>query len=225
MERHFDEQLQSLKDQLVRMSALAESMIADAVKVLVERDRSGVDTVARHEQSVNALQIEIDEVCLTLIATHQPVAVDLRFLMGVAKTNSELERLADLAVNVCDKAVDLLAMRVMSAPAGDSMARMAMIATGMVNDSLHAYVSRDVDLARAVLSRDDELDDLKVRVTADLAEEMQRDSAAVPSGLKLVLVARNLERIGDHATNIAENTIFVVQGKDIRHHAETRGRT
>lgn len=222
MERHFDEQLTALKARLIKMGALAEIMIADALKVLVQREVNAVAAVERHENEVNDLQIEIDELCLQLIATHQPVAGDLRFLLGAVKTNSDLERLADLAVNVCEKAVKLKAgppvMPFVIIP------EMAAIASSMVKDSLHAYVNRDVILARQVLLRDDELDDRKRRVTADLAVYMRQHPDTIGTCLDLAMVARNLERIGDHATNIAENAVFVVQGKDIRHHAEERER-
>jgi len=223
MERHFDEQLTALKAQLVKMSALAELMIGDAVKVLVSRDVATAAAVAHHETEVNDLQIDVDEMCLTLIATHQPVAADLRFLVGAIKTNNELERLADLAVNVCEKGQNLLAYP--QVKPFEIIPEMAVIATLMVKDSLHAYVNRDVILARRVLLRDDELDTRKLRVTNELAEHMRHFPETTFASLQLVLVARNLERIGDHATNIAENTIFVVEGRDIRHHAEDRERS
>jgi phosphate transport system protein len=220
MERHFDEQLAELKGLLIRMSALAELMIADALRILVNRDASAAAAVFRHEEQVNSLQIEVDEMCLALIATHQPVAGDLRFLLGAVKTNNELERLADLAVNVCEKGCVLI-----SHPPVKPFViipEMAAIAGGMARDSLHAYVNRDTTLARSVLARDDSLDERKTRVTNELAEHIRHFPETTTAALDLILVARNLERIGDHATNIAENTIFVVQGKDIRHNVETR---
>ena len=222
MERHFDEQLMALKQLLLKMSALAEIMISDALKVLVNRNAASAGEVSRMEVDVNNLQIEVDEMCQTLIATHQPVAGDLRFLLGAVKTNSELERLADIAVNICEKGEVLL--NYPQVKPFVIIPEMAAIASGMVKDSLHAYVNRDVALARGVLLRDDELDERKVRVTKELAEHMRHFPDTTPAALELVLVARNLERIGDHATNIAENIIFVVQGKDVRHHAETRER-
>jgi phosphate transport system protein len=222
MERHFDEQLMALKQQLLKMSALAEIMIADALQVLVNRNAASVAAVNRHETEVNRLQIEVDEICLRLIATHQPVAGDLRFLLGAVKTNSELERLADLAVNICEKGEVLL--NYPQVRPFVIIPQMASIASGMVKDSLHAYVNRDVVLARKVLVRDDELDERKVRVTSELSEHMRHFPDTTPAALELVLVARHLERIGDHATNIAENTIFVVQGKDVRHHSEDQER-
>lgn len=216
MERHFDEQLQTLKLHLTKMSALAETMIADAVKALVERNESVIPLIHEREAQVNHLQIEIDEMCLTLIALHQPAAGDLRFILGAAKTNAELERLADQAVNICDKAEQLLKEPPLKPFV--IIPEMATIARGMVRDSLHAFVNRDVDKAREVLLRDDELDERKSRITVELSDFMARESSTVSRALALVLIARNLERIGDHATNIAENTIFVVEGRDIRHH-------
>ena len=220
MERHFDEQLQALKLQLMKMSALAESMIGDAVKALVERDESVFPFIMQREQQVNRLQIEIDEMCLTLIALHQPAAGDLRFIMGAAKTNADLERLADQAVNISDKAQDLIKQPPLRPFV--IIPEMATIARGMVRDSLHAFVNRDVDKARDVLARDDQLDERKARITVELSEYMARESSTVSRALALILISRNLERIGDHATNIAENTIFVVEGRDIRHHGVPR---
>jgi phosphate transport system protein len=217
MERHFDEQLQALKVQLMKMSALAESMIGDAVKALVERDDSVFSTIFQRETQVNRLQIEIDEMCLTLIALHQPAAGDLRFIMGAAKTNADLERLADQAVNIANKAEDLLKQPPLRPFV--IIPEMATIARGMVRDSLHAFVNRDVDKARDVLMRDDQLDERKARITVELSEFMAKEVSSVSRALALILISRNLERIGDHATNIAENTIFVVEGRDIRHHA------
>jgi phosphate transport system protein len=216
MERHFDEQLQALKYQLMKMSALAESMIGDAVKALVERDESVLPVILQRETQVNRLQIEIDEMCLTLIALHQPAAGDLRFIMGAAKTNADLERLADQAVNISDKAADLVKQPPLRPFV--IIPEMATIARGMVRDSLHAFVNRDVNKARDVLVRDDQLDERKARITVELSEFMAKESSTVSRALALILISRNLERIGDHATNIAENTIFVVEGRDIRHH-------
>jgi phosphate transport system protein len=216
MERHFDEQLQALKLQLIKMSALAESMIGDAVKALVERDESVFSLIRQREIQVNRLQIEIDEMCLTLIALHQPAAGDLRFIMGASKTNADLERLADQAVNISDKAEELIKQPPLRPFV--IIPEMATIARGMVRDSLHAFVNRDVDKARDVLARDDQLDERKARITVELSEYMAKESSTVSRALALILISRNLERIGDHATNIAENTIFVVEGRDIRHH-------
>ena len=214
--RHLDDELAALKHKLLRMSALAEAMIADAVEVLVNKNGSLLPVVATREAEVNHLQVEIDEACLTLIALHQPAAGDLRFILGAAKTNAELERLADQAVNICDKAAKLLH----ETPVRPFVIipRMAALAREMLKDSLHAYVDLNGELARSVLVRDDEVDRLKTLVTADLLEIMSVQSANIPQAVSLILIARNLERIGDHATNIAENAIFVIEGRDVRHH-------
>jgi phosphate transport system protein len=218
MERHFDEQLATLKHQLVKMSALAEIMIGDAVRALVERDPQALVGLDAREEQVNRFQVDIDEACLTLIALHQPAAGDLRFILGAAKTNSDLERLADQAINIADKT-----RRLITQPALKPLVlipRMADIARGMVTDSLHAFVNRDVFLARAVLLRDDQVDALKAEVTAEMLRLMTADPAIIERAMGLILIARNLERIGDHATNIAENTIFVVEGRDVRHQGD-----
>ncbi len=220
MERHFDEQLQDLKVELMKMSALAQLMIIDAVKALVERVEAAIPHVYQREEEVNRKQVEIDEMCLTLIALHQPAARDLRFIMGAAKTNTDLERLADQAVNICNKAEHLLKQPPLRPFV--IIPEMAAIAKDMVRDSLHAFVNLDVKKAQDVLLRDDQLDERKDRITVEMAEFMAREPSAVGRALDLVLIARNLERIGDHATNIAENTVFVAEGRDIRHHRDDK---
>jgi phosphate transport system protein len=219
MERHFDEQLTVLKHTLIKMSALSETMISDAIRVLCERDPATVPHIREHEEEVNKLQIEIDGICLRLIALYQPTAGDLRFILGAVKTNGDLERMADLAINICDKAEQLLEEPPLG-PLATSLPDMAALASQMVKESLHAYVSRAADRARTVLLRDDQLDDMNRRITSDLLTLMQKDSSMIKRALNLLLIARNLERIGDHATNIAENAIFVVNGRDVRHHHE-----
>ena len=217
MERHFDEQLTILKNTLIKMSALREAMITDAIQVLCERNASAVPRIREHEEQVNRLQIEIDGICLRLIALYQPTAGDLRFILGAVKTNGDLERMADLAINICDKTERLLEEPPLG-PLATSLPDMAALAGSMVKESLHAYVNRSSDRARTVLLRDDQLDDMNRRITADLLALMQKDSGMIKRALNLLLIARNLERIGDHATNIAENAIFVVKGLDVRHH-------
>jgi phosphate transport system protein len=220
MIRHFDEQLQGLKSHLMKMSALAEVMIADAVKSVVERDEQAVPPVYEREELVNRMQIEIDEICMTLTALHQPAAGDLRFIMGAIKTNSDLERLADEAVNIAQKAEHLL--KTPQLKPFEIIPEMAAIARGMVRDSLRAFVNRNVDLAREVLLRDDRLDSLKEKMAEVMTVYMTQDPSSVSRTLDLLLISRYLERIGDHATNIAEVTIFVVDGLDIRHHSDQK---
>jgi phosphate transport system protein len=197
------------------MSALAESMIAAAIRMLVDRDAPAERIVRSQEDEVNRLQVEIDDMCLALIALHQPAARDLRFIIGAVKTNAELERLADQAVNICNKAERLIGEPPLGAC--DDISRMADIAKSMLKDSLHAYVNVDRDRAVQVLPRDDQLDALKASITRELTEKMVADPSVVRRAINILLVARNIERVGDHATNIAENAIFVAEGLDVRH--------
>lgn len=217
MERHFDENLQALKFHLMKMSAIAEVMISDAIKAVVERNEAMIPPVFQREDQVNRMQIEIDETCLTLIALHQPAAGDLRVILGAVKINGEVERLADEAVNIVQRSEHLLKEPALKP--FEIIPEMAMIARGMVRDSLHAFVNLNVDLAREVLMRDDRLDDLKDAITVELTAYMTQDPASVSRALDLLLISRYLERIGDHATNIAEIAIFVAEGRDVRHHA------
>jgi phosphate transport system protein len=216
--RHFDEDLSSLKEKLLFMASLVESMIYKAVKSLTERDDSLFQEVNEAEVKVNHLQIEIDELCLKLLALRQPMATDLRFITSAMKINSELERIADMAVNIIQAAAFLIKQPQLK-PYID-IPRMAELAQKMVTDSLDSFIKQDVDLARSVLSRDDEIDALKDQIFRELLTFMITDNSSIPRALELILVSRHLERIGDHATNIAEDVIYLVQGKDIRHHVE-----
>ncbi len=215
MQRRMDELLDLLKQKLLRMSALAETMILDAVRILTDGKSDAKARIEQHEAEVDHMQVEIDEMCLDLIALHQPTAGDLRFILGAVKTNTELERLADQAINISHKADRLIE----GAPeaGAEIVRRMSALAIKMVNGSLHAYVNRDVAQARAVLAQDDDLDRMKAEVTDLVLPDIASGRASARQALDLLLMARNLERIGDHATNIAENTVFVAEGKDIRH--------
>lgn len=220
MERHFDEQLQILRNHLMKMSAMAEVMIADAVRSVVEREGDAIPPVYEREELVNEMQIEIDEHCMRLIALNQPAAGDLRFILGIVKTNAELERLADEAVNIVQKAEHLLTLDPWKP--FDLIPEMSHIARGMVRDGLRSFVNRNTILAREVLLRDDKLDDLKTTVIETLTTCMTQHPETVSRALDLMLISRYLERIGDHATNIAEHAIFVVEGVDVRHHADEK---
>jgi phosphate transport system protein len=221
MERHFDEQLQDLKSQLMKMSALAEVMIADAIKTVVEGEAGAASPVYEREELVNAMEIEIDEICLRLIALHQPTASDLRFIIGAVKANAELERLADESVNIARKSANLQdASRLKPF---EILPGMAALARGMVRDSLRAFVNQNIALAREVIKRDDKLDDLRAEIAAALVRHvMQKPADDAPKAIDLLVISRCLERIGDHATNVSEITIFVVEGRDVRHRADER---
>ena len=217
MIRQFDKDLEDLRGRLLRMGSLCEEMVHYAVKLVVERDEKHLPSVQDWERQVNALHIDIDEVCLRLIALHQPAAGDLRLIAAAIKINSDLERVGDQAVNIAETGVYLLKEPVIKL--GD-IPRMVEVAAGMLKDSLDAFARGDVDLARDVIKRDDEEDRLKSQTFNELVTLMQRDASAIQRGMDIILIARNLERIADHATNIAEDVIFMVLGKDIRHSAE-----
>ena len=217
MKRQFDADLDDLRGRLLRMGSLCEEMVHYAVKVVVERDESHVDAVQGWEREVNAMHIDIDEVALRLIALHQPAAGDLRLLTAAIKINSDLERIGDQAVNIAETGVYLC--KEPKIKLGD-IPRMVEVAAGMLKDSLDAFARGDTELARDVIKRDDEEDRLKSQTFNELVHLMQRDASSIQRGMDIILIARNLERIADHATNIAEDVIFMVIGKDIRHSVE-----
>jgi phosphate transport system protein len=219
--RHFDEELQSLKEKLLSMASLAESMIYKAIKSLIERDSLFIEQVNSDEKKVNLLEIEIDDLCLKLLALKQPMAADLRFITSAMKIDNELERIGDMAVNITQSAAVLIRQPQLK-PYID-IPRMADLAQKMVKDSLDSFIRQDVKLARSVLTRDDQIDDLGEQIFRELLTFMISDPSNIPRALQLVLVSRHLERVADHATNIAENVIYLVQGKDIRHHIEESG--
>lgn len=224
MHRHFEEAEEDLKKQVLQMGGLAEEMIQLALQALRERDEDKLAKVMELEDRVNHYHIDVDDRCLKLTALYQPAAVDLRFVMAACKINSDLERIADQAVNISETATFLLKQPQLERKLLD-IPRMADLASQMLKDSLDAFVAKDVGLARAVIARDDAEDQLKSESFHELMQIMQHDSSTIQRALGLILIARNLERIADHATNIAEDVIFMVLGKDIRHRAENAQET
>jgi phosphate transport system protein len=221
MERHhFEEELQALKNRLLNMGALVEERVHQATFALIERRPDAIDRVIAGDGDVNDLQIEIDDRCLKLLALQQPMASDLRLITAAMKINADLERIGDQAVNIAENAQRILSHPPLK-PLID-LPRMAEIAQRMTRDSLDAFVRRDPELARNILARDDEVDQLKDQVFRVLLTYMMADPATIERALGLILISRNLERIADHATNIAEDVIFVVEAKDVRHHHEER---
>ncbi|MDX6770557.1 MAG: phosphate signaling complex protein PhoU [Elusimicrobiota bacterium] len=220
MKRQFDSDLDGLRALILRMGSLCEEMIHYAVKVVIERDESYLGDVQTWENEVNRLHIEIDEVALRLIALHQPAAGDLRLLAAAIKINSDLERIGDQAVNIGETGVFLC--KEPKIKLGD-IPRMVEVAAGMLKDALDAFSRGDVALAREVIKRDDEEDRLKSQTFNELVHLMQRDASAIQRGMDIILIARNLERVADHATNIAEDVVFMVLGKDIRHGGDRAG--
>jgi phosphate transport system protein len=213
---HFEEELQALKHRLLNMGALVEDRVHRAVLALMERDLEDAEAVSRGDQEVNDLQIEIDDRCIKLLALQQPMATDLRLITSAIKINADLERIGDQAVNIAESAIKVLT----HSPARPSvdLRRIAEMAERMTRESLDSFVRKDVDLARAVIMRDDEVDRLKDKLFGELIATMVADPQSIPDALSFILISRNLERIADHATNIAEDVIFLVEAKDVRHH-------
>ena len=215
--RHFQEELEQLKGRLLEMGGLAEEQVRLAVRGLVERDRDVIDRVLLGDEPLNALHIEIDQRCFTLLALYQPMAVDLRAIVAAVKINTDLERVGDLAINIAEAARQYSShppvKKLIDIP------RMATIAQRMLRDALDAFVRRDTTMAHGVLNEDDALDALKTQIFRELLTYMLQDPATIEPALDLILVSRHLERIGDHATNVAEDVIFMVLAKDVRHHS------
>jgi phosphate transport system protein len=219
MERHhFEEDLQALKQRLLNMGALVEERVHQAILSLIERRHELAERVKEGDREVNDLQIEIDDRCLKLLALQQPMATDLRLITAAMKINSDLERIGDQAVNIAENVIRILPHPPLK-PIFE-LPRMADSAEKMTRDSLDAFVRRDATLARAVLKKDDEVDLLKDHVFRILLTYMMADPGTIERALGLILISRNLERIADHATNIAEDVIFLVEARDVRHHHE-----
>ena len=214
---HFQDELEQLKARLLEMGGLAEEQVRLAVKALVHRDRDLIAQVLTGDDPLNALHIEVDNRCFTLLALYQPMAVDLRAIVAAVKINTDLERVGDLAINIAEAA-----QRYVGHPPVKKLIdipRMANIAQSMLRDALDAFVRRDTALAQSVLNEDDALDSLKTQIFRELLTYMLADPATIEPALDLILVSRHLERIGDHATNVAEDVIFMVSARDVRHHA------
>jgi phosphate transport system protein len=213
---HFREELEALQGRLLEMGGLAEERVRAAIQGLVTRDPAFFEKVLLGDEPINQLHIEIDNRCFRLLALHQPMATDLRAIVAAVKINTDLERVGDLAVNIAEAGT-----RYITHPPVKTLIdipKMGDIAQSMLRDALDAFVKRDTRLANQVLNEDDRLDSLKTQVFRDLLTYMLKDQATVEPSLDLILVSRHLERIGDHATNIAEDVIFMVSALDVRHH-------
>jgi phosphate transport system protein len=218
---HFQEELDQLKARLLEMGGLAEDRVRAALEALVQRDQEQVDRVLAGDGPINRLHIEIDSRCFKLLALHQPMAVDLRAIVAAVKINTDLERVGDMAINIAEAV-----RRYLRHPPVKELIdipRMGEIAQRMLRNSLDAFVRRDLDLAQGVLNEDDRLDALKTQVFRELLTYMLQDPSTIEPSLDLILISRHIERIGDHATNIAEDVIFMVSARDVRHHANEIG--
>jgi len=220
MERHFEKDLQELKERVLSMGGLAERAVHQAVHSVLEGDELLAQRVLEEEREINELQIEIDERVVELLALYQLMAADLRLVLAVSRINADLERIGDQAVNIAQSA-QRIARHPRVKPYID-LPKMSELAEAVVRDSLDALVRKDLELARSVLIRDDQVDQLRDQIFRELLTYMMENSAVIFPAFELILVAKNLERIGDHATNIAEDVIYIVAGRDVRHHALDR---
>lgn len=222
METHFQQELNQLKSELLRMAGLVERAISNAVEALVKRDTPLAEKTIQEDSQINDLEIDIDERCLKLLALHQPMAADLRFITSAMRINTELERIGDLAVNIAERVISLNQEPQLK-PYID-LPDMAEITKKMLRDVLNAFVNGDAALARSVCERDDRVDALNNQVFRELLTYMMSDPKTITRSVHLIIVSRYLERIADHATNIAEGVIFMAKALVIKHHADVKGR-
>jgi phosphate transport system protein len=216
MIRPFVQELDDLQNKILEMGGLVETSVHNIIRALVERDEKLLRGTWENENRINKLDLDIDECATRLLALHQPVAKDLRFLTAAIKINSDLERMGDLAVNLAQRSISLLSRppirHLVDIP------HMSRIVELMVRKSLDAFVQRDSELAQSVLESDDEVDELKDSIYREMLDLLEKGQADVATSFDLIFVAHNLERVADHATNIAEDVLFLVKGIDVRHH-------
>jgi phosphate transport system protein len=214
-DREYEAELEALRDRILKMAGRVEDMIARAVKAFTIRDESLARAVISDDEVVNRDEVEIDEMCLAVLARRQPLASDLRFIALALKMVTDLERIGDLAVNISERAEAMAREQPLSSWTGAE--EMMRIVQAMLQEALDALVARDAAKARAVIERDEDVDELYQRALRDLFKLMATQPALLQSGLHAQAVAKHLERIGDHATNIAEEVVYLVEGADIRH--------
>ena len=215
MQRHFHEELEALKQTLLAMGGLVEDQIRRVIRALLERDGALAQEIIDRDARVNAYDVEVDETCVELLALHQPAAGDLRFITTAMKIVTDLERIGDQAVNIAQRALEL--HREPQLKPYIDLPRMAECAQRMVKESLDAFVARDTALARRVCAADGEVDALKEQIFRELLTFMMADPGTIPRAIRLILISRFIERVADHATNIAEMVIYMVESKMVRH--------
>lgn len=218
MERHFDEEQKEVSKNLLQMGSLVEELVYKSVRALLNRDDNQAREVVQEDERIDDLEVEIDDACLRLMALHQPAATDLRFLAAAMKINNDLERMGDQAVNIAESAIQ--ANKEVPLKPFENIPEMAEAVQKMVHDALDAFVNRNAEEAMHVCEYDDIVDKYYHKIFEEMLSLMKVDTENVARGLHLLLVARNLERIADHATNIAEDVIYLVKGKDVRHHQQ-----
>ena len=215
MPRHFHEELEALKQTLLAMGGLVEDQIRRVMKALLERDDVMAQEVIERDRQVNTYDVEVDEQCVSLLALYQPAAGDLRFITTAMKIATDLERIGDQAVNIAQRVLEL--NREPQLKPYIDLPRMAEQAQRMVKESLDAFVARDTALARQVCGEDSEVDLLKEQIFRELLTFMMEDPRTIPRAIRLILISRFMERVADHATNIAEMVVYLVEGKMVRH--------
>ena len=215
MQRHFHEELEALKQRLLAMGGLVEDQIRRVMRALIERDDALAQEVIERDQQVNAYDVEVDETCVSLLALHQPAAGDLRFITTAMKIVTDLERMGDQAVNIAQRVLEM--NREPQLKPYIDLPRMAEKAQRMVKESLDAFVARDTELARKVCAEDAEVDALKEQIFRELLTFMMEDARTIPRAIRLILISRFIERVADHATNVAEMVIYLVDAKMVRH--------
>jgi phosphate transport system protein len=218
MERHFDEELNNLKKSILKMASLVDEAIGRSIKALIERNAEMAQSVEDDDNAIDMLEIEIDMLCLDLLARRQPIAIDLRFITSVMKINGDLERIGDLAANIGHKTKILIKYPQLK-PLID-VPKMAELVRSMLKDAITALVGKNSEIARAITSRDSEVDNLYVQVFREILTYMMEDSGNIKTGIEIILIAKHVERMADHITNVAEDIVYMVEGKTIKHKFE-----
>jgi phosphate transport system protein len=215
IDRHYDEELQELRHLVLEMGGFVEKQVADAMRSLVDRDEEFARLVIERDKTVNRMDVQIDDICLRLLALHQPAGRDLRLITTALKITTDLERSGDMAENIAERAIEL-SREPQLKPLID-LPRMAAIAQGMLRQALDAFVREDSDMALQVCHQDDSVDQLADQLLRELLTFMMESPQTISRALRLIFVSKYIERLADHATNIAEMVIFMVKGKSIRH--------
>ncbi len=219
MQRHFDEELEGLHKEILKIGAFVQEAIYKSIESLKNRDKAQAKEVIASDDRIDQLELAIDEHCIDLIARHQPMASDLRFITTGMKINAELERIADLAVDICQRVLELVDKPLLK-PLIDTP-KLAEIAQDMVRNAIDAFIKKDVGLAKKVVGTDAQADKLRNVICDELIKDyMSKDSSTADRAVPLLLIVRHLERICDHATNIAEDVIYMVEAKVVKHHPE-----
>ena len=219
MERHLDQELKELNNEILKMGSYAEEAIFKSIEALKNQDRQLAQSVITNDANVDRLELDVDEKCIDLIARYQPMAKDLRFITTGMKINAELERIADIAVDIAQRTLEIVNKPLLK-PLVD-IPKLATIAQNMVKMAIDSFIKGDIELAKKVLLADPAADELRNLIQKELVEDyMLKDASTSPRAVQLLLIARFLERICDHTTNIAEDIIYMVQAEVVKHHPE-----